>query len=236
MVGTTGTPVNRSIESFVRTTPQTILAGFGIGNMNSTTTTSTTTNTVATNNFGTVSLNGVTIGNKSVDEISDIPALNGNQNIRAIKGDLTVMCPQFGTQVFALTGVTTVIVEGNIRINCNTAYPSGDTTSSIAWIAKGGNIIVDASVTNIAGVYVAIPTTTGDTTTTGPTNTILKIDGSLYGNANPLFTTRLYARGTSAYDILTTGTIITYSNRALVNPPPLLSQYLGNYSVERVVK
>ena len=68
------------------------------------------------------------------------------------------------------------------------------------------------------------------------TTAILKIDGSLYGNATDLFDSRLYARGTSAYDILTTGTIISYSNRALVNPPPLLSQYLNNYSVERVVK
>jgi hypothetical protein len=242
MVGTTGTPVNRSIASFVNTNSATILAQFGIGNVSGTTTTSTTTTSQATNTLGNVSLNGVTIVTKSVDKISDIPALNGNQAIRAIKGDLTIMCPQFGPQVFALVGVTTVIVEGNIRINCNTAYPSGDTTSSVAWIAKGGNITIDASVTNIAGVYVAIPATAGDTTTTGQfqgtsaTNTILKIDGSLYGNANPLFTTRLYARGTSAYDILTTGTIITYSNRALVNPPPLLSQYLGNYSVERVVK
>jgi hypothetical protein len=212
--------------------------------MNSTTTTSTTTNTVATNNFGTVSLNGVTIGNKSVDKISDIPALNGNQNIRAIKGNLTIENCTNGT--FVMEGVRTVIVEGNIVFKCNTVYT--DVNSSWAWIAKDGNIIVDngdgtvnnKGITNLAGVYVAI----GDTSNTGKftaledktTSAILKIDGSLYGNANPLFTTRLYARGTSAYDILTTGTIITYSNRALVNPPPLLSQYLGNYSVERVVK
>lgn len=68
------------------------------------------------------------------------------------------------------------------------------------------------------------------------TQAILRIEGSMYGNANPLFNSRLYARATGAYDILTTGTILTYSNRALVNPPPLLSQYLGNYSVQRVVQ
>lgn len=81
-------------------------------------------------------------------------------------------------------------------------------------------------------------TTGGDITYTGAntTSTILRIEGSLYGNATPLFNSRLYARGTSAYDILTTGTIISYSNRALVNPPPLLSQYLGNYDVQRVVR
>ena len=48
----------------------------------------------------------------------------------------------------------------------------------------------------------------------------------MYGNATPLFNSRLYARATGAYDILTTGTILTHSNRALVNPPPLHSQYL----------
>lgn len=58
----------------------------------------------------------------------------------------------------------------------------------------------------------------------------------MYGNATTLFSSRLYARATGAYDILTTGTIINYSNRALVNPPPLLSQYLGNYQVERVIQ
>ena len=58
----------------------------------------------------------------------------------------------------------------------------------------------------------------------------------MYGNAKPLFDSRLYVRGTSAYDILTTGVIMGYSNRALVNPPPLLSEYLNNYSVTKVTK
>ncbi len=103
-----------------------------------------------------------------------------------------------------MEGVRTVIVEGNIVFKCNTVY--ADANSSWAWIAKGGNIIVDngdgtvnnKGITNLAGVYVAI----GDTSSTGKftaledktTNAILKIDGSLYGNANPLFTSRLYAR------------------------------------------
>ena len=148
--------------------------------------------------------------------------------------------------VFTMEGVKTVLVEWDIIFNCNTVYQ--DTSSSWAWIAKDGNIRVSNgigtpntwAVTSLAWVYVAI----GNTTTTGKfewadaatTSAILRVEGSLYGNANPLFNSRLYARGTSAYDILTTGTIITYSNRALVNPPPLLSQYLNNYSVERVVK
>ena len=94
-------------------------------------------------------------------------------------------------------------------------------------------------MTNLAGVYVAVKETTGgDITYTGANTTqaILRVEGTLYGNASPLFASRLYARATGAYDILTTGTILTYSNRALVSPPPLLSQYLGTYQVKRVVQ
>jgi len=193
-----------------------------------------------------IAVNGAHRGNITATTVWDIPALNGNQNIRAIRGDLTINCP-VGRSVFTMEGVRTVLVEGNIILNCNTVY--ADTSASWAWIAKGGDIQVyngtgtpnTGAVTNLAGVYVAIRDMTnqgGDIRWIGATttNAILRIEGSLYGNATPLFNSRLYARGTSAYDILTTGTIISYSNRALVNPPPLLSQYLGNYNVERVVK
>lgn len=134
----------------------------------------------------------------------------------------------------------TVLVEGNIILKCNVSYPSGDTTSSWAWIAKRGNILVDTSVTSLAGVYVALSENQSGKgqfqSNNGATANILKIDGTLYGDATSLFNSRTYARGTNAYDILTTGTILSYSNRALVNPPPLLSQYLNNYKVQRVVK
>ena len=146
-----------------------------------------------------------------------------------------------------MSGVRTVIVSGNLIIRCNIVYGSSDSTSSWAWIAKNGNIQVyngtgtpnTGAVTNLAGVYVAVKETTGgDITYTGANTTqaILRVEGTLYGNASPLFASRLYARATGAYDILTTGTILTYSNRALVSPPPLLSQYLGTYQVKRVVQ
>ncbi len=147
-----------------------------------------------------------------------------------------------------MDGVRTVIVTGDLIIRCNIIYTSSDTTSSWAWITKGGNIKVSnglgtfsaGAITNIAGVFVSVKDGTmgGDITYIDNTTTqaILRVDGSLYGNASSLFSSRLYARATGAYDILTTGTIINYSNRALVNPPPLLSQYLGNYQVQRVIQ
>lgn len=176
-------------------------------------------------------------------------AVNGNKNILSLKnGNLQIDCTS-GVTATELTGVRTVIVEnGNLIINCNNGYGSADISSSWAWIVKNGNIYVATGVTNMAGVYVSIGTPavtsssacggTGNLCALGAqaTNAILRLNGSLYGNAKPLFDSRLYVRGTNAYDILTTGVIISYSNRALVSPPPLLSEYLNNYSVTRVVK
>jgi hypothetical protein len=142
-----------------------------------------------------------------------------------------------------MSGVRTVIVTGNLIIKCNIGYGSSDSTSSWAWIAKDGNIKIDngdgtvakKGITNLAGVFVAA-TGKFEPIDDKVTQAILRVDGTLYGNASPLFSSRLYARATGAYDIITTGTVISYSNRALVSPPPLLSQYLGTYQVQRVVQ
>lgn len=164
--------------------------------------------------------------------------VNGNPNILAIKGNVSLCTPPTGTSAnsFIVDGVRTLIVEGDLTINCNIGYQDG--AASWAIIVKGGNIIIDKSVASLAGVYVTIPVGTigGKFTQATPTNTILRLEGSMYGNPDELFQKRLYVRGTSAYDILTTGVILTYSNRALVNPPPLLSEYLNNYSVTKVAK
>ena len=57
-----------------------------------------------------------------------------------------------------LQGVRTLIVEdGDLTINCNNGYGSSDVSSSWAFIVKNGNILVSSGVTNMAGVYVAIP-------------------------------------------------------------------------------
>ncbi len=139
-----------------------------------------------------------------------------------------------------IDGVRTLIVEGNLTINCNIAYVP-DTGASWAFIVKNGNIIIHPNITNLAGVYLVIA---GSNNPSGQfrsvndltTNNILKVEGSMYGDPKPLFDSRLYVRGSSAYDILTPGVILNYSNRALVNPPPLLSEYLNNYTVNKVVK
>jgi hypothetical protein len=166
--------------------------------------------------------------------------LNGNNNVYAVKGNVTLNCTS-GITATPLAGVKTLVVEnGDLTINCNNSYPSSDTTSSWAFIVKGGNIRIANNLSNLVGVYVTIP----ESSVGGKylskegveTNAIITINGSLYGDASDLFSKRNYLRGTNAYDTLTTGVILSYSNRALVSPPPLLSQYLNNYTVTRVIR
>ena len=216
--------------------------------MNTSTTSNNTTTTPAPVMTLPTLVGGAAGSATSVAELERY-AVNGNRNILAVAGDLTIACPT-GSTVFMMSGVRTVIVSGNLIIRCNIAYASSDTISSWAWIAKGGDIQVSngtsplsaGAVTNLAGIYVTVAEAgrggnyTYIPTTNNTTQAILRIDGSLYGNPKPLFDSRLYARATGAYDILTTGTTISYSNRALVSPPPLLSQYLGTYQVQRVVQ
>ena len=252
MVSSIGSASNRSIESFVNA--RDVFADFLGTTSGYTSTTSNTTATATTVTLPTI-VGGAAGSASTVADLEQRYAVNGNRNILAVNGDLTITCPA-GSTVFTMNGVRTVIVTGNLIIRCNIVYGSSDSTSSWAWIAKNGNIQVSngagptsvGAVTNLAGVYVAVKepgflpvapnTTAGEITYTGnnTTQAILRIEGTLYGNASPLFGSRLYARATGAYDILTTGTILTYSNRALMSPPPLLSQYLGTYQVQRVVQ
>lgn len=162
---------------------------------------------------------------------------NGNPNVYACNGVLEI------TNDITMDGVKTVLVQGNIIFKANTKY-SSDNNASWAFIAKGGDIQVGTNVKNLAGVYLSVKETTNGGKIT-PTKTganydttaeILRVDGSLYGDASELFKGRTYARGTSTYDMLTAGTVLNYSNRALRNPPPLLSNYLNHYKVQRVVR
>lgn len=61
-------------------------------------------------------------------------AVNGNKNVLAVNGNLTIdNCPG---STFVMNGVRTVIVNGNLTIKCNIVYASNDATSSFAWIVK----------------------------------------------------------------------------------------------------
>lgn len=246
MVGATSSTVSRSISTYF--TPSANLATFLSAFKGKVTTSAVLTtqggSPLQSNSFN---ISSVSINDLKVTAETALASyqLNGNPNVYSVKGNLTI--ENCVNNTFVLSGVKTLVVEGNLTIKCNIGYQSNDTTSSWAFITKNGDIKIYngngtpnvGAVTNIAGVYVAIKGTTGGNITYDGANTttsILRLDGSMYGNAKPLFDSRLYVRGTNAYDILTTGVILSYSNRALVNPPPLLSNFLGNYSVTRVTR
>jgi hypothetical protein len=247
VVASIGSSANRSLEQFLKQGSTNPFAGFlGGTSFNTSTTINNAVNNTTTVPVPVLSAKSATTPVTSVTDLEKY-AVNGNKNVLSISGSLTIdNCGS--NNAFVMEWVRTVVVTGDLIIKCNIVYGSNDATSSWAWITKGGDIQVSNgipptgsfAVTNLAGVYVSLSEgwkgwsiiPNGMSTT----QTILKIDGSMYGNASPLFNSRLYARANGAYDILTTGTILSYSNRALVSPPPLLSQYLGAYKVVRVVQ
>lgn len=171
------------------------------------------------------------------DLASQLSSLNGNTGILVVKGaDLTIDCE------LNLTGIRTILVQnGNLILKRNIQYQTNASTASWAFIVENGNVIIHPNVTNLAGVYIAIGKSSATGKITPPSNTsttanILKVDGSLYGNANELVQNRSYVRGNNSYNVLTSGLIINYSSRAISYPPPLLTQYLDHYTVERVAQ
>ncbi|MDD2892143.1 MAG: hypothetical protein PHQ95_04205, partial [Candidatus Gracilibacteria bacterium] len=132
-----------------------------------------------------------------------------------------------------LSTVKTVIIEdGDLVINKNIRY--NNNISSYAWIVKNGNIRIDPTVTNIAGVYVVL---NGSILSNGgSTSNRLTVDGSLYGNTLDLVNNRSYVRGQTGYSALNVGVVINYSNRVIMYPPPFLAKFLEQYSLQRVAR
>ncbi len=149
-VGATSSTVNRSLASYLQSTSalSVFLSGFS-GRVDGLGTTTTTTNTTSTAGAANINLNIPNSGDKFVSTIAGLEtfAVNGNKNILALKnGNLTL--DGCGNSL-ALSGIRTVIVEGgNLIIKCNLTY--ADANASWAFIVKGGNIIIDKAVTNLA--------------------------------------------------------------------------------------
>ncbi len=247
MVASTTTTTNRVVGALDPFNAEILLNNFLLGLKRSTAIINRTTTTSSTSSVTSrITVNGNTsAANISVSTLDQLIALktNGNENVLSLSGH-TLTIQGCANDTISLSGVRSLIIEGgDLIIKCNLVY--ADANASWAFIVKNGNIAIyggdptrasSFGVTNIVGVFVNI----GGSFQPNPLNTtsqkILKIEGSLYGNATPLFDSRLYVRGTSAYEIITAGVSLNYSNRALINPPPLLSSYLGNYNVDRVVR
>lgn len=231
---TSGSSVKRMIEAITVNPVNTTNAFARFVKTDNTATTANPNNSFP---FGTNTVNTATPINANIAKtcpsgvVTDLTPYihNGNPNVYACKdGNL-----QIGT--INMTGVKTVLVEnGNIVFTQNTKHANAN--DSWAFIVKDGNIEVKKDVTALEGVLMAIKTTKAGELISENSPKILRIDGMVYGNAKKMFENRTYVRGTNAYDTLTTGTIINYSNRSLRNVPPLLSQYLNAYNVQRVVR
>ena len=114
-------------------------------------TTSNNTQTGSISAFSQVADTAVTdktINNTS--EFDTLSALGDNQNIRVLpSGNLTI------NSTIEVSGVKTILVKnGNLIINSNITY--ADANSSVAFVVENGDIQVDASVTKISGVFIAM--------------------------------------------------------------------------------
>ena len=189
VVASIGSPSNRSLEEFLNT--RTDLFAQFLDRSKVRVNISTTTNNQVTKTT-TVTLPAIVGGTagivSTVEQLEQKYAVNGNKNILSVNGDLTIVCPQ-NRSTFEMNGVRTVVVNGNLIIKCNIVFASNDTTSSWAWITKGGDIKISNSntavptvdgITNLAGVYVALKegNVGGNIVAieNRPTQTILRID------------------------------------------------------------
>ncbi|MDQ1344317.1 MAG: hypothetical protein QG650_1037 [Patescibacteria group bacterium] len=173
-------------------------------------------------------------GNLEVHSEGDfdaLPKLGDDERVRVLaNGELQIGSPNSD---LSLSQVKTVVVEnGTLRIVGNLTYANKD--ASYAFIVKNGSIVVDPGVTKIAGAFLVMR---GDIRGNGTkTSSRLSVDGNIYGDAAPLVDERTYVRGTIFSTALTAGVTINYSSRAIKNPPPLLTQFVEQYSLNRVAK
>lgn len=177
---------------------------------------------------GVVTSNTIVNISSSLELDSKSTRLGDAVNIRVFKNaDVSI------DSELSLAGVKTIIVEnGNLIINKDMVY--ANKTGSFAWIVKNGNIIIANTVKNIAGVYVTLAGSIASDGVSTPNR--LTVDGSLYGTTTDLVNNRSYVRGQTGYSALNVGVVVNYSNRAIMYPPPFLSRFLDQYSLERVAK
>ena len=180
------------------------------------------------NRFSTgVTLSPGTTTIQDISQFSSLPMIGDTSGARTLaSGDLAITAP------LTLAGQQTIVVEhGNLIISAN-ILNSAD--SSWAFIVKNGNIVIASNVTDIAGVFVVMGSSGAIQSDGSRTTTQLKVDGTLYGNTSDLVNHRTYIRGEEGYQALSIGVIIDYSTRAVKSPPPLLRNFLDQFSLDKV--
>lgn len=172
--------------------------------------------------------------------LAALAGANPDLEVLRVKGSLTV------DQDYTLSdgeGAKTIIVEdGDLIIKNNIKYGTCNKnggvcnvtdTASLAFIVLGGNVYVDPSVTEMSGVffvqgqgdkghlYPGSPGNTGDSAKTYDNK--LEIFGSVYGDIEPLFLSRLYAGDPAQEEA---GIVIRFDERVILNTPPGLRDIL----------
>ncbi len=151
------------------------------------------------------------------------------------KGTVTLRSAP-GSSELRIKGIGTLLIEeGTLIIETDVEYE--DANSSWAFIVKKPKtssepaIQVASSVTQISGAYLAL---SGEMTGNGPSTRPLAVDGNVNANIAKLVSDRTFIRANEGSSALSTGVTINYSTRAFKNPPPLLSQYLEQYNLEKI--
>jgi len=150
-----------------------------------------------------------------------------------IENEVTIEAPQPG--ISDVPAARTYIVQGgNLEINANIKYGETDYNNpskipSVAFIVIDGDIIIDASVTHIDGILMAV--NTDPTQDKGQirhkqvnsTTNQLTINGNLIGNVYDLFSKR---RGSGDPTKDQGAVVIHYDERILLNTPPGISELI----------
>lgn len=137
------------------------------------------------------------------------------------------------TQPVAAGGRTYVVENGDLIIKGNITYSdlpydfnNLKNVPVIAFIVINGKIQIDPSVTRLDGVFVALSGSraeSGKIVASSPSSAGLKIEGSMYGDIQPLFESRSYVGSARRGE----GTItINYDGRLFYNMPPGLKEIL----------
>ena len=98
------------------------------------------------------------------------------------------------------------------------------TDTNIAFVVKGGSIIIDKDVTKLAGTYISIPVNGvgGKILSNGETDKQLVITGSVYGDIAELVNARTYIAKSSSSGMLGVGTIVSFGSSIFHKPAPLV--------------
>lgn len=124
-------------------------------------------------------------------------------------------------------GAWTIVVEnGDLNITGDIGYATVDSADyndipSVAFVVLGGDINFENSSKNDVGVYYTDGDFTGETRSA--VNQQLIIDGSLYGNIQPLLDACNYVAPPTQEG---GGLVVRYDSRILLNTPPSLSEYV----------